>query len=81
MRHSLQVWVRFGSGKPGQRTEEFDAATAAFEVGYESPTQFNREYKRFFGNPPMRGGHVPDSVFERAQAHFNEQELIALGLP
>lgn len=24
----------------------------AFRVGYESPTQFNREYKRMFGNPP-----------------------------
>jgi AraC-like DNA-binding protein len=23
-------------------------------VGYESPSQFNREYKRFFGRPPMR---------------------------
>ncbi len=23
-------------------------------------------------------GHVPDAVFERARAHFNEQELIAL---
>jgi AraC-like DNA-binding protein len=31
-----------------------DAATAAFEVGYESPSQFNREYSRFFGQPPMR---------------------------
>jgi alkylhydroperoxidase family enzyme len=29
----------------------------------------------------ITGGHVPDSVFECAQAHFNEQELIALGLP
>src|SRR6266852_2353719 len=27
---------------------------AAFEVGYESPSQFNREYKRVFGKPPMR---------------------------
>ena len=35
-------------------TGEQDAATAAFEVGYESPSQFNREYKRFFGQPPMR---------------------------
>jgi AraC-like DNA-binding protein len=34
--------------------EGLDAASAAFEVGYESPTQFNREYKRFFGQPPMR---------------------------
>jgi len=31
-----------------------DAASAAFEVGYESASQFNREYKRFFGRPPMR---------------------------
>jgi AraC-like DNA-binding protein len=31
-----------------------DAATAAFEVGYESASQFNREYSRFFGQPPMR---------------------------
>ena len=30
------------------------AASAAFEVGYESPSQFNREYRRFFGQPPMR---------------------------
>jgi AraC-like DNA-binding protein len=31
-----------------------DAASAAFEVGYESPSQFNREYSRFLGQPPMR---------------------------
>jgi AraC-like DNA-binding protein len=31
-----------------------DAASAAFEVGYESASQFNREYARFFGQPPMR---------------------------
>jgi AraC-like DNA-binding protein len=29
-------------------------SSAAFEVGYESASQFNREYKRFFGQPPMR---------------------------
>jgi len=28
--------------------------TAAFEVGYESPTQFSREYARKFGNAPSR---------------------------
>jgi AraC-like DNA-binding protein len=31
-----------------------DAASAALEVGYESCTQFNREYSRLFGQPPMR---------------------------
>ena len=31
-----------------------DAASAAYEVGYESASQFSREYRRFFGQPPMR---------------------------
>jgi AraC-like DNA-binding protein len=29
-------------------------ASAAYEVGYQSPSQFNREYSRFFGAPPAR---------------------------
>jgi AraC-like DNA-binding protein len=31
-----------------------DATTAAFEVGYESPSQFSREYRRLFGQPPLK---------------------------
>lgn len=31
-----------------------DAASAGFEVGYESPSQFSREYSRLFGAPPVR---------------------------
>ena len=43
-------------------TGELDAVSAAFEVGYESPSQFNREYRRFFGQPPMRDiKALPDS--------------------
>ena len=34
--------------------ERMDAANAAFQVGYESPSQFSREYNRFFGSPPLR---------------------------
>lgn len=33
-------------------SENFDAANAAYKVGYESASQFNREYKRMFGTPP-----------------------------
>jgi AraC-like DNA-binding protein len=50
----FQKRLRLHTARQKMLTEEFDAATAAFEVGYESPSQFNREYKRFFGNPPMR---------------------------
>jgi AraC-like DNA-binding protein len=35
-------------------TEDKSAETAAYEVGYDSPTQFNREYKRQFGESPHR---------------------------
>ncbi len=31
-----------------------DASQACMAVGYESLTQFNREYKRLFGEPPLR---------------------------
>jgi AraC-like DNA-binding protein len=34
--------------------EHLDAANAAFQVGYESPSQFSREYNRLFGAPPLR---------------------------
>jgi AraC-like DNA-binding protein len=34
--------------------EDVDAATAGFRVGYESPSQFSREYSRLFGAPPLR---------------------------
>jgi AraC-like DNA-binding protein len=35
-------------------TEGCDVATAAHRVGYESPSQFSREYSRQHGAPPLR---------------------------
>ncbi|WP_430390288.1 AraC family transcriptional regulator N-terminal domain-containing protein [Dyella sp. 20L07] len=35
-------------------TGQCDVATAAHRVGYESPSQFSREYSRHFGAPPLR---------------------------
>ncbi|WET76085.1 AraC family transcriptional regulator [Rhizobium croatiense] len=32
-------------------SEDLDAASAGFEVGYSSPSQFSREYRRIFGVP------------------------------
>jgi AraC-like DNA-binding protein len=34
--------------------EKLDAAEAAFRVGYESPSQFGREYRRMFGASPRK---------------------------
>ena len=34
--------------------EKLDAAEAAFRVGYESASQFSREYRRMFGAPPRQ---------------------------
>jgi transcriptional regulator GlxA family with amidase domain len=31
-----------------------DAAEAGHSVGYDSPSQFSREYRRLFGAPPLR---------------------------
>ncbi|SRR5260221_1083090 len=50
----FQKQLRLHTARQKMLTEELDAASAAFEVGYESPSQFNREYKSVFGKPPMR---------------------------
>ena len=34
--------------------EDLNAATAGYRVGYDNASHFSREYKRFFGEPPMR---------------------------
>ena len=49
-----QKWFRLHEARRLMLTERLDAATAAFEVGYESPSQFSREYRRVFGAPPLR---------------------------
>lgn len=50
----FQKWLRLNEARRLMLTENFNAATAAFRVGYESPSQFSREYRRFFNEPPLR---------------------------
>lgn len=50
----FQKWLRLHEARRLMLTERLDAATAAFNVGYESPSQFSREYSRLFGIPPLR---------------------------
>lgn len=49
-----QKWLRLNEARRLMLNENSDAASAAFEVGYESPSQFSREYTRLFGAPPKR---------------------------
>ncbi len=47
-------WLRLSEAKRLMLNENLEASTAAFNVGYESPSQFSREYKRQFGISPKQ---------------------------
>lgn len=49
-----QKRMRLNEARRLMLAENIDASKAAFEVGYESPSQFSREYSRLFGAPPIR---------------------------
>ncbi|WP_224984464.1 AraC family transcriptional regulator [Geomonas agri] len=66
-----QKMLRLNEARRLMLTERLDATTAAFNVGYESASQFSREYSRLFGTPPLRDithlrrmatGDLPSSV-------------------
>lgn len=50
----FQKHLRLHEARRLMITEHLDAGVAALKVGYESATQFNREYRRLFGAPPKR---------------------------
>jgi len=48
----FQKQLRLETARRLLLAESVDAADAAFRVGYESASQFSREYSRMFGSPP-----------------------------
>ncbi|GGJ43887.1 AraC family transcriptional regulator [Deinococcus roseus] len=48
-----QKTLRLSEAQRLMLTQDMDAARAAFEVGYVSPSQFSREYRRQFGVSPI----------------------------
>ena len=50
----FQKQLRLQAARERMLNDGLDATSAAYEVGYESVSQFNREYSRFFGQPPLR---------------------------
>ena len=49
-----QKQLRLQNARQRMLMDGFDATSAAYAVGYESVSQFTREYRRFFGQPPLR---------------------------
>lgn len=49
-----QKHLRLQEARRLMLSEAADAALAGHTVGYESPSQFSREYRRLFGAPPLR---------------------------
>jgi AraC-like DNA-binding protein len=49
-----QKQIRLQEARRLLLAENIDASLAGHRVGYDSPSQFNREYSRFFGAPPAR---------------------------
>ncbi|HKV85046.1 MAG TPA: AraC family transcriptional regulator [Ktedonobacterales bacterium] len=50
----FQKRLRLQEARRLMLSEGYDAASAAFRVGYRDAAHFNREYKSLFGAPPMR---------------------------
>ncbi|MDD5161079.1 MAG: AraC family transcriptional regulator [Sulfuricurvum sp.] len=48
----FQKTLRLKEARHILMTQNVDASQVAFDVGYESPSQFSREYSRMFGFPP-----------------------------
>lgn len=50
----FQKQIRLQEARQLMLGEDLNASTAGYRVGYDDPSHFSREYKRFFGRPPMR---------------------------
>ena len=53
--------------------EQKGAAEAAYHVGYESPSQFSREYSRMFGNSPGRDAEKYPKTLHKLTQRRNDR--------
>lgn len=63
-----QKWLRLSEARRLMLNEGMEAEAAAFRVGYQSPSQFSREYSRLFGAPPKRNVEQLRQVTTRGSA-------------
>lgn len=66
-----QKQVRLQVARTRMLTDGLDANAAAFEVGYESASQFSREYSRFYGQPPVRDVRMLRQTIAQQEANVS----------
>jgi AraC-like DNA-binding protein len=49
-----QKQLRLHEARRLMLAERLDVGSAGYSVGYQSPSQFSREYSRLYGRPPLR---------------------------
>ncbi|MDB5587152.1 MAG: transcriptional regulator, AraC family [Devosia sp.] len=59
-----QKHIRLQEARRRLVSKEADAASISFAVGYRSTSQFSREYKRLFGEPPRRDANTVQTMVE-----------------
>jgi AraC-like DNA-binding protein len=64
-----QKQLRLQEARSILRNERKDVGTVSRRVGYESPSQFSREYNRLFGNPPVR--EISEGLPSKASSTLN----------
>jgi len=57
-----QKQIRLQEARRRMVSKEADAAAISFAVGYKSTSQFSREYKRLFGEPPRRDAEMVKTI-------------------
>ena len=84
----FQKQLRLQNARRMMLSEAVDAGTASRRVGYQSASQFSREYRRFFGEPPLRdierlrglvgaGSEQPETQHLIRQAAFAEAATLS----
>jgi AraC-like DNA-binding protein len=74
-----QKRLRLQEARRLMRDEGLDAGEAAFRVGYESPSQFSREYRRLFGSGPRQDMAAFKVVARRAPVVGRSRRGIPVG--
>ena len=76
-----QKYIRLHEARRRMIADQVRAAEVGFAVGYESASQFSREYKRLFGAPPGRDTERAKASLGRANSPAAQGTMCARNDP